>query len=358
MAITFGGGNAPSQETRNFDALFTASLSNYRKTLVDNISTSNPLFFKIRKSGVYESVDGGTDIKIPLMHALGTADTYNGYDTLNTDPMEGLTQSIWEWRQVSVPVTVSNREIRQNAQRILNLVETKIKQAELGIEEFFAQMLMRGGKAGAGTGSVEAEYTSAVNSSKGITPLGLMVKKDPTTTQVGNINPATDSWWQNQQKSSSATTSTAFLQELENLHNSCAKGAGGPPDLWVCDQATFENIKFAIYHRLRHDPQSDANFPFINVVYQGVHIVWDEFMPDIQNLTTAITKGTVYMLNSKFWVVKYDSQTNFKNTPFQQPVNQDAKVSHILWMGNACVNNRRKHGVLYNIDATFTIGDA
>ena len=64
------------------------------------------------------------------------------------------------------------------------------------------------------------------------------------------------------------------------------------------------------------------------------------------------------MINTKFFGVKYDSQTNFKNTPFQQPVNQDAKVSHILWMGNTTISNRRKHGVLYNIASSLTLGDA
>jgi len=360
MALTIGAAGSPSQKITNFDALLSTSLANHNKTLTNNISTANVLFFLIKQRGNYQSVDGGTNIEIPLMHALGTADTYSGYDPLNTDPMDGITKALYEWKQVAVPITISRLEERQNAQKIIDLLETKIEQADLGIQEFFSQLILRGGKAGGGSGSVEVAYVSSFNGSAGVSPLGLLVKKDPTTTAVGNIDPASNSWWQNQTDSSSASTSTAFLQEIESLYNSCSKGPGGPPDLLLTDQVTFELIKFALYHRARHEPGTDSTFPFINVIYQGAKVVWDEFVPDIQNLTTTPNtgKGTIFMLNSKFWKVKYDSMSNFINTPFQKPANQDGKVAHILWMGEVCVNNRRKHGVLYNIARTLTLGDA
>jgi hypothetical protein len=60
------------------------------------------------------------------------------------------------------------------------------------------------------------------------------------------------------------------------------------------------------------------------------------------------------MLNSKFYVVKYDNQTNFMTTPFVKPENQDAKTAQIQWYGTAGVTNRRKHGVVDDIDTTVT----
>ena len=360
MAITFGTAGVPSQKTVNFDALFSLSLANHQKQLMDNISTSNVLFFMVKKRGNYQSVNGGTNIEIPLMYALGTADTYSGYDALNTDPMDGVTKAIYQWRQSAVPVTISRLEERQNAQKIIDLLETKMEQAELGIQEFFSQMILRGGKANGGAATIETPYVSAFNSSLGVEPLPLLVKADPTSsTTIGNINQNTSDWWRNQFKSSSATTSTAFLQELETLYNDCSKGPGGPPDIGICNQACFEAIKFALYHRSRMPNQVDANFPFEHVIFRNTKIVWDEFVPDVQNdtLTPDTGKGTLYFLNSKYIKVKYDSQSNFINTPFVKPANQDGKVAHILWMGNVCVNNRRKHGVLFNIAATHTIGD-
>ena len=52
------------------------------------------------------------------------------------------------------------------------------------------------------------------------------------------------------------------------------------------------------------------------------------------------------MLNTKFWGIRVDAETNFATTPFLKPIDQDAKTAHILWLGRARrVSNRRKQGV-------------
>ncbi|KKN05528.1 hypothetical protein LCGC14_1086360 [marine sediment metagenome] len=361
MAITFGSASAPSQKTTNFDAVFTASLANHRRTLADNISTNNALWLMIKRSGNYVSVDGGTNIEVPLMYAMGNAASYSSYDVLGTDPIEGITKAIFEWRQVSIPVTISWFEERQNAQKVLDLLATKIKQAELGLQDYFGQSLLRGQLANGGSGSIETAHTNVLNGSLALTPLANLIQKDPTSSEnVGNINQSTSSWWQNQTDSSSASTITAFLLEMETMYNNCSNGPGGPPDLIITDQTTFELLKIAMYHRTRHEMGTDIKFPFENVIFRRAKVVYDEFMPDVQNdtITPSSGKGTVYMINSQFFNVTYDTQGNFRHRPFSTPDNQDARVSHIFWMGNTTVNNRRKHGVLYNIARTLTIGDA
>jgi hypothetical protein len=52
--------------------------------------------------------------------------------------------------------------------------------------------------------------------------------------------------------------------------------------------------------------------------------------------------------------MKYDEQTNFVATPFMKPINQDARVAHILWMGNMCVSNRRKQAIWAKLPRTLT----
>jgi hypothetical protein len=59
------------------------------------------------------------------------------------------------------------------------------------------------------------------------------------------------------------------------------------------------------------------------------------------------------MLNTKFWGVRVDKETNFAPTPFIKPENQDAKTAHILWLGALGVSNRRKQGVGGKIDETI-----
>jgi hypothetical protein len=91
---------------------------------------------------------------------------------------------------------------------------------------------------------------------------------------------------------------------------------------------------------------TDNNYPYENIRFRRAILTWDEFIPDVQsNVTATTTYGSMYFLNTKFIAMKFDSQTNFVATPFMKPVNQDARVAHILWMGNLCVSNRRKQAV-------------
>jgi hypothetical protein len=76
-----------------------------------------------------------------------------------------------------------------------------------------------------------------------------------------------------------------------------------------------------------------ADIPFDNVAFYGKPVTWDEFVPDAGDGTVTQTKGSWYMLNTKFWGVRVDKETNFAPTPFIKPENQDAKTAHILWLG-------------------------
>lgn len=140
------------------------------------------------------------------------------------------------------------------------------------------------------------------------------------------------------------------------MRNDCMKGVGGAHDINLTDQNTFELYEAALRNQNRYTDTRRADIPFDNLVFHGKPVVWDEFLPNWSGVTTtqSTTQGTWVMLNSQFIQVKYDSQTNFKTTPFIRPENQDAEVAHILWYGTVGVNNRRKHGVLSDIDTTLT----
>jgi hypothetical protein len=86
---------------------------------------------------------------------------------------------------------------------------------------------------------------------------------------------------------------------------------------------------------------------FDNIKLRGATCIWDEVVPDIDNGTTAITDGTAFFLNTNFYKLIIDSETDVVTTPFVEPENQTAKTAKILFMGNATCSNLRKQGVLY-----------
>lgn len=357
MAITFGSASAPSQVTINLDALFAQSLANYRKELQNNISESNALFYEMKKGEMWETADGGTDLREPLMYQLGTADSYDGYDELPDEPTDGVTQAVFEWRQGAIPISYSEKERKQNKNGLKSLVKTKIMQAEEGFIDFFNKAMLQGSLMQGGV-SLTTPYTSPLNGSLFIEPLNSIIDFTPTTSRsIGNIAQNTNSWWQNRTKTSAATTYAGMLLEWDNMYNTCSRGPGGPPKLILCDQTTFELLNAAYYQRFQTPAKTDGNYPFDNIMFRGAHVVWDQYVTNVFAGTTDTTTalgGTAYFMNPKFLKMRYEAETDFTMTPFAKPPKGDSRLAHILFMGQLTVNNRRKHGVIGKIARTLT----
>ena len=346
---------APSSLTLQYDALLSTTLFNYRKKLEDAISTANAfLYYVMKKTGAYKKVtDLGERMAMPLMYELGNADAYSGYDVLNVQPQEGITTAFYEWRQAAVPISISGIEEKKNRgeAKILDLLESKTKQAEMGIQEFFSKRMMYG----AGGSTITTAYTSSINGASFVDPLPFLVQYDPTaSSSPGNINQLSNTWWRNQTASGqNDTTYQLVLKKLRNLRNNCSKGPGGPPDLHAATQGTAELYEAALAAAHRNPSYQVADIPFDNVGFYTKPLVWDEFMPDYYSGTVTQTKGSWLMLNTQCWGISVDKQTNFAPTPFVKPENQDAKTSHLLWLGSVGCSNRRKQGIYGRIDETI-----
>jgi hypothetical protein len=321
---------APSSETKNYDALLSLTLANYRATLQDAISTSNAFFFTLKqRSDGWRGVSSlGERVEVPLMYEMGTAGVYSGYDQLDTSPMEGITKAFFNWTQMAVPIAISRIEERQNSgeNALVGLLKSKTSQALLGIQDLFGKALLQGNGPNSAT-AITTPYTSPINGATSFSPLPLLVKYDPTSsTVIGNINQATSTWWANQLKASSATTFAGFLSEMSSLFNLCGGGPGGGSDLFLADRNVYELYEAAHWAKYQNPSYSKADYPFDALNFKGKPLVWDNFVPDVANGTTAsipvAASGTLYMLNTKFLDVTYDTQTNFINTPFVTPENR------------------------------------
>lgn len=349
---------APSSTSPlDWDSIASTTLFNWSKTLPDNIGTNNALIYWLREqSDQYKLVDElGQFMVMPLRYENAAADTYSKYDPLSVTPIDGLTASLWNWRQASAPIVISEFERKQNSgkARMFDLLSTKQDQAEDGMREFFGQALMRGN--GVNGGNLYDAYTSTSNGSSFIDSLPGIVAYDPTASRsIGNINQATYTWWRNKTYAGNAfTTFAGFLKGLRKLYNDCSKGPGGAPDFSLCDQGTFElyEAALAVYHR--NTSYAKADIPFENLKFRGATIMWDEYVPDVYNNTVAITNGSLFMLNSKFLQIKAHRATNFSVTDFRIPVNGDSRVAHVLVILGIGTSQRRKHGVMGRIDTTI-----
>ena len=369
--ITFGATTAPSDIAVYLDAVFSSSLPNYRKKLTDNIGAGNAFITMLMKSDKYESYDGGTDIREPLMYGFAAMDWYDGYDELSQTPVDGITEAVFVAKQAAIPISYSMKEAINNKQRIFDLVKAKITQSELGIQEGFSQAIMFG----AGNNATRTAVTGSTGAS-GVSPLHRTIDSTPTTsTAIGNINQSTSTWWRNRVTTSAATTYDQLLQECNTLYNTTALGTGGQPDLFLVDQTTYELIAFALYQRYRQT-SSNNNFDFSNIKLPFGNgkcmMVMDDKVPDlftdaIPTLTggagdpTTLTYGSGFMINSQFFKLRYIPERNFEmlkdenGKTFAKPLKGDSRLGHIGWMGELTINNRRKQGVLRKVARTLTL---
>ena len=351
---TYGASGQPASSTFNYDAVMATSLGNYRKTLTDNVSSTNLLFKTLKQKGFWEPADGGIFLGEDLLYGLGSMDSYDGYDELPLTPTEGITQAQFDWAQLAAPFSISGKERKMNKQRIVNLISTKLMQLDITMQEGFNKHFIQGAQADGGIGNLWQPHVSAVNGSKSINPLGYLITYNTTMPlQVGGIDQAVTPWWRNYSKASTATTYGSFLAEMGHLRNEVGKGVGGANDVILMDQLSYELLNVAYYQKYLSPATEVGDYPYPVLKFQGVLVSWVEFMPDVESNNLGTTWGTAYFLNSKFMRIRPESETDFVQTEMQTPINQDAKYKHVLWMGNATVNNRKKLGVLGKIPRTL-----
>lgn len=365
---TIGSALAPSQNTVNYDALLTTTLDAYvgSGSLADNIFKESAFLTALRLNGGVQEQNGGERIRAPLMYGENsTVKSISGDEIIDTTQQDGITTAFYDWREIAGTISITRKEERQNSgeAQIIELLQSKVQQAEMTMREKVNTQLVQG--------TVSSSTFIPGNSSKDLNPLGWFFRKlnatDPTDADVGNIAGDTYSWWRHNTAICDTTTSdtgNAFAINvssyagmkvaLRRMHNYCSRGGGGSPNLLVGDQISYETYENALDTQVRYTDTRMADLGFDSIKMKGATFIWDEVVPDMEAGATSITKGSVFFLNTKFYKLIIDSETNFVTTPFVEPENQNVKVAKILFMGNAVVNNMRKHGVCYALGQTIT----
>lgn len=249
------------------------------------------------------------------------------------EPQDGITSAFYEWRQLSVSVTISRKEERQNSgeSRLLNLLQSKMMQAERSLQELLNNCIV-GGRISSGASSADGSFVARVGTldsgAPGPLPLTALIDATPSRsrTDIGNINPSTYAWWQNQEVDSGATTYAGVKQEMTDLYTRCARGAGGEPDLIVADRLgwiTYFNALQSQERYIRTDARTvDVLGGSQALAFFNASMVWDEVVPDVKtnadvvDAIGTVSKSTMYFINSEAMEWIYDSETNFINTPF------------------------------------------
>jgi hypothetical protein len=366
---TVGDITAPSTNTVYYDALLSTTLDAYVSggTMFDNIFKDSAFLAALRMMDAVQKQNGGERIRAPLMYEKNsTVKSYAGEEQLDTTLQDGMTTAFYEWRELGGTIGITRKEERQNSGEaaIISLLQSKIKQAEMTMRETLNKQLIQG--------TVSGSELVPGNSAKDLNPLAWFMRKDNTANpaaggNVGNIT-AAETWWRHHTAvadSGSADTGNSFalnvttykglVVALKRMYNFTSRGSGGSPNLVVMDQNTFETYENALDDKVRYTNTKMADMGFDNIKLRGATCVWDELVPgvDTADVTGALDSGSAFFINTNFYKLVIDSETDIVTTPFVEPENQTVKTAKILFMGNAVCSNLRKMGVLYAISQSI-----
>ena len=320
---------SPGQSTlfTTFTELVSTTYRNHSKEIADNVSYHNALFRRLTDKGKIRLEDGGLSIVQPLDYAQNsTYQRYSGFDVLNVAASDVISAAEFAWKQVAVNVAASGLEIRTNsgANRIINFVKAKIKNAQRSMANGLSGDIYSNG--------------SATNQIGGMQ----LIVADAGTGTVGGIDSGTYTFWQNQTRDASDNSVTVSASTIEAgmmlpLWLSCTRG-NDTPDLIVMDPVYFAYYEGSQSSLKRYAPSDEGKGGMVSMKYKTADVFFD-------STASGVPASHMYFLNTDFIELVAHKDANMEIMPELRSVNQDALVIPILFQGNLVCSNRARQGV-------------
>ena len=327
---------AATSTTETWDAAWTLTMRAKRKELTDNFFDAYPTLDMFRSGGALVTDNGGKEIQCDLMYGSNQSQYFSGYDVLNTDAVDGITAAFYPFRYAAVPITINYTEEMENrkSDSAMKLLAAKTEQSMLSLRDQINSSLYS-----AQTGKAPLGFQDIIADAPGTSP-----------TTLGGITVSSNTWWKN--KSNNATADTSFVT-INNTHfyegmlrmsttwNDVSEGNEQPTNIFTTNAiyADFEEIfEGTGYQRLssKDAPGVDGRLPS----FRGIPVQYDR----------DCGTGRMYFLNTKYLKMHMQAGMNFAKTPFKEPSNQMAKVGFIVVGLQITTNNRRRQGVIYNLN--------
>ena len=325
------------------DNLTAVTRDKFIPVMVDNIFNSNILTFKMLKQS--EPIAAGNKILQPVEYGK-TSDVsfYSGYDELTVANREVFTDASYDWVQLRASITYSGREkaLNSGAERVVDLISAKVKNAEKAMKHKFGiQLYSDCDGSTVSTPGAEADGF-----------LGLQKIIDVTST-IGGIARSGDPnypWWRANVKAVSPTptydalAAGAIQDEIREMYGKCSVD-NDRPDLIVTTQVLFDAYEESLSAQKRFGASSEslADAGFNNLLYRGTPVVVDDHCPD----------GMMFFLNTKYLKFRHHASRDFAFDGFQKPVNQDAAIAHIYWLGGLVCSNPRMLGKITGLASSY-----
>lgn len=318
-----------------FTEIVTTTDRSWGSSITDNVSNHNALLNRLKRKGKIKTFSGGYEIAEPLEYAEnGTYQRYSGYEGLNTGASDVVTAAKYALQQIALHVTASGKELRMNSgkEAMWDLFQTK-KQNAL--------------RTAANNFSIDIYSDGALTNQIG--GLSNIIQTNGQGT-VGGINSTTWTFWRNQflemtgtnlAASPSAANAVSFKADMNRLWLRQVRGAD-KPDLIVMSHDFYALYELGEQQLQRYTDSDLAKSGFETLKYKSADVVFDD------NTNFATTAERAYFLNTDYLYIKQHRDAQWTMDDAKTPVNQDAVVVPLYWMGNMACTNRDLQGILFD----------
>jgi len=319
--------------------LITTTLRNRTHKLADNVTRNNAILRELSKRGQgLMPFDGGRVIDQEINYANNTNATwYAGYETVAINPQETFSMAEFDMKLLAVAVSVSGEEQLKNsgAERSINLVASRVQNAETTMDNVVA-----GAMYSDGTGS----------GGKEIGGLRLLVADTPTNS-VGGISRTTWPFWAN--IAGTGTFTAAGIQEdMNSMWVQLVRG-NDRPRIILCDNVAYTAYQGSLQLIQRVTDPDYASAGFTSLAYMGnTPVVLDggyqgSTAPPPGPAAGGAAASHMYFLNTNYLHFRPHKDRNMVvMDPDRYSTNQDAVIKLIGWAGNMTISNGFLQGVL------------
>src|SRR6185312_211265 len=299
----------------------------------DLVSNSNALLHVLQRKGNWQTYSGPRIRERLLYNKTGSGIFYNGFDLLSSVPTELFNDAEYLPKMCAVAVTLTNEEILNNSgpNQLIDVMEAHITAAENELQDVIDTSLQSNGTNFGG---------------KELSGLQLAIPTVPSSGTYAGIDRAANAIWRTSAFDAnsfntaigtqvSSTTIRPFLNQIMTQRSRNKKGA----DLMLMSSnhyAAYDAATVAIQKIENESGLGKLGFQSLKYFGAGrsAEIVQDG------GIGSNMPQDVTYGLDTDALKMRYHPERNFdKIGRAMMPINQDAVVQYIGFMGELTLNN-------------------
>ncbi len=295
--------------TETVDTLYTHTLTNRKKEMINNIFDATPFWDQLNRVGGIIRWTGGRYLEIPVIKGKNPTGAWldeDGTVSLADFDPDTLIRYPWAYYAINHTRKWVNDQKNSGKAALKRMIDSKIKTTNLTMIDDFEEFLFAKQSGLSPYGLQDAVYHTG---SGGLT----------TNTYPSGHSRSTYSWWASHYKDSSSPALVNLVDDATNLFNTISQGRRmWEPTMMITTQTGFELFSRSIEQKFRIVNQlKTGDLKFKNIEFLGVPIF---FSPQCGIDSTY--NEPCYMININSMYLVIDPNYDFADTPWKETINQ------------------------------------